>query len=363
MQTTAAVLHSPDEQLSLETVSLDDPRNDEIVVRIEACGICQLDIEARKMLPTPSVLGHEGTGIVEQVGADVKDLVPGQRVIISYAWCGHCPRCRENKPYICDESWLINFSGTRPDGSTTMFLNDKPLSAAFFQQSSFAQHVITSERNAIAVDGDDLPPGLLAALPCGVLTGAGTVVNTLNIRSGKSLIVFGAGTVGLSAVMAGQIAGANPIIAVDIHENRLKLAESLGATHSLNARNTDIAKKVKKMFPTGVHYAIESSAQASSFNTAIECIENGGQIAITALPHPMENFAFKPFAFFTKAASIHAVSVGSAVASDFIPQMLRWHRDGRFPFDRLVTTYPFEDINRACADIISGKTIKAVLTM
>jgi len=363
MQTIAAVLHHPEESFSLETVSLDDLKDDEIIVRIEACGICQMDIDARKMLPTPSVFGHEGSGIVEQVGMTVKDLKPGQRVIISYAWCGDCPRCHDHKPYICDESWPINFSGTRLDGSATMFLNDKPLSAAFFQQSSFARHAITSERNVVAIDGDDIPPSFLAALPCGVLTGAGTVVNTLDVQPGKGLIVFGAGTVGLSAIMAARIRDANPIIAVDIHESRLKLAEDLGATHCLNARDSDVADKLHKLFPAGVHYAIETSSQTNSFNAAIECIETGGQIAITSLPHPMEDFAFKPYAFYTKAASIHAVSVGSAVASDFIPQMLQWHRNGQFPFDRLVTTYPFEDINRACADMSSGKTIKAVLTM
>jgi len=315
------------------------------------------------MLPTPSVLGHEGCGIIELVGKNVKDLKPGQRVIMSYAWCGNCPRCQDQKPYICDHSWPINFSGTRLDGSTTMFLNDKPLTAAFFQQSSFAQHVITSERNVVAVDGDDVPPSFLAALPCGVLTGAGTVVNTLDIQRGKGLMVFGAGTVGLSAIMAARIQGADPIIAIDIHEKRLKLARDLGATHCINARDCIVADKLRALFPAGVRYAIETSSHTDSFNAAIDCIENGGQIAITSLPHPMEDYSFKPYTLYTKGASLHAVSVGSAVAGDFIPQMLRWHRDGRFPFDRLVTTYPFEDINRACADVGAGKTIKAVLTM
>jgi aryl-alcohol dehydrogenase len=363
MKTTAAVLHNPDGQLSLETVTLDEPRDDEIIVRVEACGICQMDIEARQMLPTPSVLGHEGAGIIEQVGKGVRDLRLGQRVIMSYAWCGHCPQCRDNKPYICDESWSINFSGTRFDGSATLFLDQQPLTAAFFQQSSFARHVITPAQNVVAVDIDDIPPHFLAALPCGVLTGAGTIANTLNVQRGKGLIVFGAGTVGLSAIMAARIRGAEPIFAVDIHQDRLDLATELGATHVINALESDVSDEVHQCFPTGVHYAVETSSNAHSFNAAIDCVEIGGQVAITSLPHPMEDFSFQPYQFYTKAASLHAVSVGSAVAKNFIPQMLRWHRDGQFPFDKLVTSYAFEDINQACADVGSGKTVKAVLTM
>ena len=362
MKTTAAILHDPHGELFLESVTLDNPRDDEVIVKIEACGICQLDIEARKMLPTPSVFGHEGVGVVLEVGSAVRGFHPGQRVIVSYAWCGTCPKCEQHQAYICDKSWEINFGGSRLDGSATLFQDDKPLSASFFQQSSFARHILTTERNLVTVTGDT-PTEYLAALPCGVMTGAGIVINTLDVQPSKSLVIFGAGTVGLSAVMAARIVGAKSIVAVDVVESRLALARELGATHCFNAQEVNIKEVLESHFPSGLSYAIETSAKAQSFTAAIDCIETGGKIAISSLPHPMEEFSFKPFNLYEKAASLHAISMGSAIAAEFIPQLLKWQREGNFPFEKLITCYDFQDINRACADMRSGKTIKAVLKM
>ena len=204
MKATAAVLYEPDGQFSLEPIELDEVRSDELLVRIKACGICHTDTKAKEMLSLPAVLGHEGAGIVEAVGKNVTRIKPGDRVLISYPWCGACPQCLAQQPFICTELMPICFGGTRLDGSHTIKLDGKPISGAFFQQSSFASHAITLERDVVPISGTT-PFEHLAALPCGIQTGAGAILNSLDVQPRSSLLIIGAGTVGLSAVMAGKL--------------------------------------------------------------------------------------------------------------------------------------------------------------
>lgn len=362
LKTTAAVISEQNGSFSFETVELDDLRSDEILVRIEASGVCHTDMKAQGMTPLPAVFGHEGTGFVESIGAGVTRVKVGDRVIISYPWCGVCPSCIEGHAYVCDHVFPLSFGGTRLDGSKTITLNGEPISGAFFQQSSFATHSITSERNVVPVEGDHAAE-MLAAIPCGVQTGAGAVMNAFKVGSRDSLVVFGAGAVGLSAVMAGYLAGASPLIAVDVVEARLNLALELGATHTINVQQGDTVDRILDIVPSGVTFSFETSANAQAFLDAIACLGTGGECGIVAVPKMGENFPFSPQTLFRRCASLRGIIQGYALPHTFLPRILELNRQGRFPYERLITTYKFSDINKAFEESKAGGAIKPVLIM
>jgi aryl-alcohol dehydrogenase len=359
---TAAVVYKPHAPFSLETVELTAPRSDEILVRIAASGICHTDILAQEHTPLPAVFGHEGAGVVEVIGTAVTRVKPGDRVIISYPWCGTCPKCIEGEPYICDYAMPLSFAGKRLDGSQTIKVGSESISSAFFQQSSFASHALTLERDVVPIRGDH-PAEMLAALACGVQTGAGAILNTMRVGAKHSLVVFGAGAVGLSAVMAARLAGASPLIAVDIVESRLQLALELGATHTLNAREGDTATRIRGIVPRGVDFTFETSANEQALNDAIACLGMGGHCGIVIAPHFGQKYPFSPTEILSHAATVQGIIQGSALPNTFLPKLLEFHQQGQFPYDRLITTYDFAQINAAFEDTKAGRTIKPVLKM
>lgn len=359
---TAAVIREPHGRFSLETVELDDLRSHEILVRIEASGVCHTDAKAQERVPMPAVLGHEGTGVVEEVGSGVTLVKPGDRVIISYPSCGTCLNCVEGKAYICDHAFPLSFAGTRLDGSKTISMNGEWISSAFFQQSSFATHSITLERDIVPVKGDHAPE-MLAAIPCGILTGAGAVLNTFKAGPKDSLAVFGAGAVGLSAIMAGNLAGVSPLIAVDIVEDRLNLARELGATHTLNAKDGELAARIRSITPRGVDFSFETSSDGQAFIAAIDCLSMGGRCGFVTAPNLDDESPFSPQLILSHAASVGFIVLGSGMPNTFLPKILDWNRQGRFPYDRLITTYDFSEINEAFEASHAGRAIKPVLLM
>ncbi len=361
-EATAAVLYEPGGSFQLKTITLDDLRADELLIRVQASGICHTDIAAQGMLTMPAVLGHEGMGIVEQTGSGVDGMKAGDRVIVSYGFCNTCPGCHEGKPFICDNSVPTNFGGTRIDGSHTTKLDGSEITASFFQQSSFASHSITSVRNVVRVD-NSMEPQQLAPLGCGIMTGAGAILNTLKVGATDSLVVFGAGTVGLSAIMAARLAGAAPIIAVDINRQRLDLAQELGATHALDANEADIPGRVSELCPRGARFSLETSGVDQALDDAIESLGMGGVCGMVTVPHYGEKYPFTPFGVFVKAATLQGVFFGSAVPNKFLPQIIEFYQAGRFPYDQLIRTYDFADINQALADTQSGEVVKPVLMM
>lgn len=361
-QTTAAVISEQNGSFSLETVELDDMRKDEILVRIEACGVCHTDMKAQGMTPLPAVFGHEGTGVVESIGAGVTRVKVGDRVVISYPWCGVCPSCMDGHAYICDNTFPLCFSGSRLDGSKAIKLNGEKISSAFFQQSSFANHSITSERNVVPIIGDHSAE-MLAAIPCGVQTGAGAILNTFKAGPKDSLVVFGAGAVGLSAVMAGRLVGTSPLIVIDVVEDRLNLALELGATHTINAQQGDIAKRILDIIPRGGSFSLETSSNKQAFLDAIACLGTRGECGFVAIPNMGQDFPFSPQTLFRQNASLRGIIQGFSIAHTFLPRILELNRMGQFPYERLIKTYKFEDINKAFEDSKSGIAIKPVLLM
>jgi aryl-alcohol dehydrogenase len=348
--------------MSLETIELDDLRRDEILVRIEASGICHTDAKYRGVVPLPAVFGHEGTGVVEATGQGVTDVRAGDRVIMSYAFCGACPCCDDDRPFMCENMHKLTFTGMRADGSSAISLDGNPISGSFFQQSSFASHAITLERTVVPVTSD-LPPEMLAAIPCGVQTGAGAMINTFDVRKGESVIVFGAGTVGLSAVMAANMIGAATIICVDVIQGRLDLAIEMGATHVLNINDGEIPPRAREILPRGAQYAFDASATVPALEDAMKCIGQGGKIAIVSYPEGGKKFPFTTRDLFIRVGSLQGTIQGHSVPRTFLPQLIDWQQQGIFPYEKLITTYDFSDINQAFSDAESGTVIKPVLLM
>jgi aryl-alcohol dehydrogenase len=243
-----------------------------------------------------------------------------------------------------------------------MRLAGEPVTAAFFQQSSFATHAITLERNVVPID-QGLSAQMAAPLGCGIMTGAGSILNTLKVGAKDSLVVYGAGTVGLSAIMAGHIVGAAPLIAVDINVGRLELALELGATHAFSAVEGEIPERVREVCPRGATFSFESSGVEQALNDAIACLAIGGHCGMVTVPHSGQKYPFSPSEVFYRAANLQGIFVGSSVPQTLLPQLIEFQREGRFPYDRLIKTYDFSDINQAFRDMKSGKAIKPVLLM
>ena len=359
---TAAVLHEPDGQFQLQQIELDEPQRDELLVRIEASGVCHTDMAARGMLEPPMVLGHEGTGVVEAVGSAMTRIKVGDRVVISYPWCGTCHECKTAHGYRCEQVIPIAFGGARLDGTKPVSLNGKPISSAFFQQSSFATHAITLERDVVPVSHAHATE-MMAAIPCGIQTGAGAVLNSMKVGAQDAFAVFGTGAVGLSALMAGRLAGASPLIAIDVIDERLELAGELGATHTLNAKDGDTVARIKEIAPRGVNFSFNTTENEQTFDDAIECLAMGGECGIVTAPHDGGKFQFSPMGIFGRTATLRGIIQGAALPNIFLPKLIELQSQGRFPYERLITTYEFADINQAFADSEAGRTIKPVLKM
>ena len=362
---TAAIANDKSGTVSLEEVILDDIAPREVLVRIEACGICHTDEKFRQRLPLPAVFGHEGVGVVEAVGSTVGDVDVGERVILSYPFCTECAYCERSEPYRCERIPALKFGGKRLDGSATISLDGTDITSAFFQQSSFATHAIALEQAIVPVSdlAADCPAEVLAALPCGVQTGAGAVMNTFDGQVGESIAIMGAGAVGLSAVMAAKVIGMSPIICVDLHAGRLELAGELGATHVINVSDGDVVESIRSAAPEGARYALDSSATVPGLETAIAAIGQGGKVGIVSYPNEGEPFPFNTKELFLKVASLHGIVQGFSVPRAFLPRLLELYNRGVFPIDKLVTTYEFKDINTALDDAHSGAAIKPVLLM
>ncbi|WP_408591654.1 NAD(P)-dependent alcohol dehydrogenase [Novosphingobium sp.] len=363
----AAVQRTPKSPAALERLSLEDPRGDEVLVRIVGVGVCHTDMVMRDALlpvPMPVVLGHEGSGVVEAVGSEVRDLAVGDHVVLSFASCGGCGACHDHAPAYC-EAWVpLNFFGGRGDGSTALTdAAGQAVHSHVFGQSSFASHVVVNRRNAVKVD-KDLPLELLGPLGCGIQTGAGAVLNALKVRAGSSVAVIGAGAVGLSAVMAAQIAGASVIVALDINPARVDLARELGATHAFLADRAGMtAHAAAAGRPAGFDYIVDTTGIASVCNAAIPALANRGELALVGAYAPGADIAADATLLMSGGRVVRGVVEGSADPATFIPELIAHYRAGNFPFDRLVRFFEFADITAAIEAGEGGRVIKPVLRL
>ena len=365
MKITAAVVHERSGPFSIEQVDLCEPRKDELLVEVVASGMCATDLHGRDAYyPTkfPKIFGHEGAGIVRATGSAVTKFRSGDHVVMAYPWCGECPNCRSRRQTYCLNAFDLKMNGTRADGSTLHSKDAKPVYSAFFQQSSFGTFTIANERFAVKVR-NDVAIEHVCALACGGQTGAGAVLNVMKPRTGDSFVVFGVGAVGLSGLMAAKIAGCDPIIAVDIHEHRLALARQLGATHTINhAGRTDIVSEIRKVTGLGARYTLETSALPAVFRESVEALMPAGTcILLGSARKGTETSLEMPF--LQNGRTVRGVIQGDSVPQKFIPLLVDHIVAGRFPVEKMITFYPFADINRAAVESASGMTIKPVLRM
>jgi len=349
----------------IEQLRLDQPRDDEVLVRIVATGMCHTDMVVRDQVypvPQPIVLGHEGAGVVEKVGARVNKVRPGDHVVLSFLPCGRCRFCIEGRPANCANFNAHNFSGKRGDGSTALRDGSGPLNGHFFGQSSFSTFALANERNVVKVRRD-APLELLGPLGCGIQTGAGAVMNALKVGPGASFAAFGAGAVGLSAVMAARVVGATTIIAVDVVPARLALALEVGATHAINAAEQDAVAAVKDITGGGVQFSLETTAIAAVVRQAVDALGVRGMCGIVGAAPPGTDISIDVTEFMQMAKTIYGIIEGDSVPDLFIPQLVDLYMQGRFPFDKLVRMYPFSRINEAASDSERGLTVKPIIRM
>ena len=363
LDVTAAVLRAHDGPFRLERLTLDPPGQSEVLVRIVAVGVCHTDASVRSAeLPTPLpvVLGHEGAGIVEAIGPGVTKVAPGDPVVLTFNSCGQCGGCHSGHPAACDGSFPLNFMGARPDGSHALHDFDAPLNDRFFAQSSFATHAIAVERNVVKVPAD-APLELLGPLGCGIQTGAGSVLNALKVEPGASIAIFGTGAVGMAAVMAAKVAAAGIIVAVDLVPSRLALARELGATHAIDGRDGDLLEQIRAITGGGLHYALDTTGNTRVIRTAVDALGPRGVCGIVGATRPDDELKLDTINLMSASKTLRGIVEGDSVPDLFIPKLVALHAQGRFPFDRLVRFYAFDQIDQAFADSASGETIKPIV--
>ncbi|WP_329334617.1 NAD(P)-dependent alcohol dehydrogenase [Streptomyces sp. NBC_01352] len=363
--TRAAVVESGGAPFTLSDVQLDEPGPHEAVVRMVAAGLCHTDLGVASgglPFPLPGVLGHEGAGVVEAVGSDVTGVAPGDHVVLSFTSCGDCRNCRDGHPAYC-ATWLpMNLiGGRRADGSSTISRAGEPLGGHFFGQSSFAERALVDERSLVKVDAD-VPLESIAPLGCGVQTGVGAVWNVLKPTLGSTVVVLGAGAVGLSAVMAAALTPAATIVAVDRVAERLSLAKELGATHTVNAGETDLAEALAGITGgQGADGVVETTGNVGVLRQGVDALAARGTLVIVGAP-PFGSEVALDVNGMLGGKHVVGLTLGDAETQTFIPALVKLVKEGRLPLHRLISTYPFADIDQAVRDMGAGKAIKPVLT-
>jgi aryl-alcohol dehydrogenase len=362
---TAAIAFTAGEPFELRDVELDDPRPNEVLVKVHACGVCHTDKAARDQqlpAPLPIVLGHEAAGVVERVGSAVAKVVPGDRVLLVFGSCGNCPNCAVGMTMHCYDGPSYNFLGTRLDGTTAISLDGSSIHSHFIGQSSFATHAIVSERSVMKLS-DDVPFEIVAPFGCCVITGAGTVLNAFEAEAGSSIAIFGVGGVGMSALLAAHVTGCATIIAIDVNPARLHLASELGATHIVDARTADPVEAIRKITARGVNYAVDCTGVAGILRQASDSTAPLGTTAAVGSPPMGTEVSLDIISLIISGRRLIGVADGWSVPEVFVPRLLELWRQGRFPIERILQTFPFAQINEAVDAAAKGAVIKPVLTM
>lgn len=360
----AAVLKKVGGPLAIEDISVAAPREDEVLVRMVGVGVCHTDLACRDGFPVPMpiVLGHEGAGVVEAVGTQVKRVRIGDHVVLAFNSCGACKACRDDRPTACTQFVPVNFSGGRgSDGSTPLSQGSGPIHGVFFGQSSFATYAIARERNTVSVPAE-LPLELLGPLGCGIMTGAGAIINSLRLQAGQSLVVFGAGTVGLSAVLAARATDAGHVFVVEPSAKRRILALNLGADQVYDPHEgSDIVASIKQASGGGMDLALDTTAIPAVIGQALSCVLPGGSLGLVGIPPPEAAVPATLLDLLLKNVTLRPIVEGDANPQTFIPKLVALYQQGKFPFDRLITKYPFEEINEAMHAAERGDVVKPVL--
>jgi aryl-alcohol dehydrogenase len=366
MEIQAAVTERKGAPFEIKPVELGELQSDEVLVRVVACGICHTDLIIRDQwypVPLPAVLGHEGAGVVEAVGASVRKVAPGDHVAMSYGSCGACVKCQAGEPWVCHDFFARNFGASRPDGSTALAVDGRSIHSHFFGQSSFATHAVATERNVVRLD-PDVPLEIVAPFGCGIQTGAGAVLRAFRPDAGASIAIFGTGTVGLSAVMAARVAGCTTIIGVDVRPARLELALSLGATHVVDPGSADPVEAVREATGgVGADFSIDATGIPEVLQQAVYCTGPGGVCGLIGAPPFGTEVSLDINLMLAMGRTLRGIVEGESIPDVFLPRLIELWRQGRFPVDRIMTHYSFADIDQAARDAEEGRVVKPVLRM
>lgn len=363
----AAVAYVPGGDFTVETIEVEAPRAGEVRVRIAGVGLCHTDLIFRDQLAPfalPGVLGHEGSGVIEAIGEGVEGLSIGDEVVIGFSSCGACPRCDEHLPSYCQNFVPLNYAGMRlDDGSTAYAKGGARVTSHFFGQSSFSALTVTRAGNVVKVDTSQAALELLGPLGCGFQTGAGGVMRSLACPAGSSLAVFGGGPVGLAAVMGAVIQGCSTIILVEPVAARREIGLELGATHVIDpAAAGDLAAALRAIVPAGLDFAFDTSGVVPVIEAGLASLGSHGAIGLVGVPAKADAALNVRIAgLMTPGHRIIGIIEGDSDPQTFIPELIAHHAAGRFPFDRLIKTFPLDRINEAIAAQARGECIKVVL--
>jgi alcohol dehydrogenase len=371
MRTIAAVLRSVADRrpyteslpLSIEDVELGDPRAGELLVRIEAAGVCHSDlsvVDGSRVRPLPMALGHEAAGVVEEVGAGVRDVKQGDHVVLTFVpSCGICAECSSGRPALCTPAAVANGAGTLLHGPSLLRDPAGQVIHHHVGVSGFARHAVVARESAVVVPRD-VPFPIASLFGCAVLTGTGAVLNTAAVRPGQSVAVFGLGGVGLAAVMGAVVAGATPIVAVDPVPAKRELARSLGATAALSPEEAE--KGIKDLTGGGAEVTFEAAGAPAVLEAAFRAARRGGLTVAMGLPHPSRTLSLPALAFAGLGQTLMGSYMGSSAPQRDIPRYVALWRAGRMPVDRLQSaTLPLEAINEAFESLAAGTAVRQVL--
>lgn len=350
--------------LQIRAVELDAPGPGEVRVRVLAAGLCHSDlsvINGDRPRPLPMVIGHESAGEVLECGPGVHDLAVGDRVVMVFMpSCGGCLPCQEGRPALCEPGAASNGAGTLLGGVRRLRLNGQPLNH-HVGVSCFAEQCVVSRRLCVKVD-TSLTPAEAALFGCAVLTGVGAVINTARVQAGSSVAVLGLGGVGFSALLAAVASGARDVVALDLSDDKLAMARSLGATATVNARDADAAEQVRALTRGGVDYAFEMAGAIPAMELAWKITRRGGSTVTAGLPHPDKRFALPPVQMVAEERTLRGSYIGSAVPARDIPRYIEMYRRGKLPVDRLMgERLALDDINRGLDRLATGQAMRDVV--
>lgn len=342
-------------------MELDKPKANEVLIKTVATGICHTDIAGRDMGMSPYqvALGHEGAGIVEKVGSAVSTVKPGDHVVVSFGYCGHCKNCLSGHPAKCVRLNELCFGGTNYDGTHRLHTMDGKDVSTFFGQSSLADHLVADEHNVVKVD-PEVDLRYLGPLGCGIQTGAGTVINGVKPEFGTTMVITGAGGVGLAAVMAANLYNLDHLVVIDRHDDKLAVAKELGATDVINtAKIDDVEAALRKLVPDGFDYAIDTIGYTPLIKDLLNGLGTAGKLYLVGIAGPLD---LSGMDIMGESKQVIGLIEGDAIPQLFIPKMVKYFQKGKFPVDKLVKCYPFEQLDKAFADFEAGKVIKPVIT-
>jgi alcohol dehydrogenase len=350
--------------LSVEEVDLDPPGEGEVLVRIRAAGLCHSDlstINGDRPRQMPMVLGHEAAGEVMELGPGVRDLKVGDHVIVVFVpSCGHCLPCMEGRPALCEPGAKSNGAGTLLTGATRLSIGGQRVHH-HIGVSAFAEYAVCARESLIKID-PTLPFEEAALFGCAVITGAGAVINTAKVPPGTTVAVVGLGGVGLMSMLAARLSGCRTVIAIDMLDDKLRLAAQLGATHTLNARDPNCSDAVRDITQGGVDFAFEMASSVKALELAYKITRRGGTTVTASLPHPTHTMSLPVTNLVAEERTLKGSYVGSCVPARDIPRFISLYQQGLLPVDRLMSErIGFKDINEGFDRLADGATVRQIL--